>query len=132
MNQTNSFQFHITPFSCFLHSVLYCVVLWLPTYTVFTWTYVSRPFNGNPRPGLNPLTSYSAKRWRLQSGSSVLYIVFLSIMWLRRRRAARRRLRLSDCGDAVTEQRVQGYGCFFSRPSRDGCLLCICSEELSG
>ena len=27
--QTNSFQFHITPFSCFLHFVLYCVILCL-------------------------------------------------------------------------------------------------------
>ena len=27
MNLTNSFQFHITSFSCFLHSVLYCVVI---------------------------------------------------------------------------------------------------------
>ena len=75
---------------------------------------------------------------RMAFGVCVFHlIVLLSVMWLRRRRAARRHLRrlwtwLGKHVTAVTEQRVRGFGCFFSSPSRDGCLLRICSEELYG
>ena len=80
------------------------------------------------------VASYSAKRWHLESGSSVLSF-FHSIMWLRRCAACQSLCLTMDMAwqhvIVITKQRMWGYGCFFSSPSCDGCLLCICSEELS-
>ena len=71
------------------------------------------------------VASYSAKRWLLESESWREQKVHINAyIWLR--------TWLGKCVIVVTEQRMRGYGCFFSSLSGNGCLLRICSEEPSG